>query len=287
MSNQSALMLVYLSLLLACSVIGDTIIPFDASRGIVEVDVLLNQNIKGRFGIDTGADQLYIDRRFAERNGLPFAENTRQRQSVGLHGASAIAYVDLGALKFGDEILTAPRATVIDLIDLSVDKSAPPPDGLIGYEILRNYYLTIDYPARELSLQSEKPSFLNGREYSEFAFRKRQHLIILEVQLNGRLACPMILDYCASHTSISPQFATELDFNSTAGSVHMVDEVSLTGAVVGRNVELDKIPVIVTDLTSYQRSMSHSDIAGILGANLLFRLKITIDYSGKRILVHR
>jgi len=279
---------ILLSLLTALSVVlaAGTIIPFDSSRSLVEVDVLLDGRVKGKFGIDTGADRLYIDRKFAEQNGFHFAENTRRRQSVGIDGTSSIAFIDLKSLRVGEERLSNLRATVIDIVGLAQDPAVRPPDGLIGYDILSRYYLTVDYPTRQLLLQTEKPRFLSGRSYSEFAFRQRKHLILVDVVLNDRVTCPMILDYCASYTSIAPSLAVELGLDATTGKRRVVEQISISGAITGDDIDIGDVPVVVTDLSHYRRSIPRSDFAGILGGTFLSRLKLTVDYSNKRIYIH-
>ncbi len=114
-------------------------VPFDPSRGLVEIDVLLDGRVRARFGIDTGADKLYIDRTFASRQGLTFADNTRRRKVTGVSGASAVAFVDLRSLAIGGEVFNDMRATAIDMHELAGGPAANMPDGLIGYDILRRF----------------------------------------------------------------------------------------------------------------------------------------------------
>jgi len=285
MKNIPITILLSMFVAICTAVLAVTTIPFDSSRGLVEVNVLLDGRVKGRFGIDTGADKLYIDRKFAERNGFQFAENTRRRQSVGIDGSSSIAFIDLKSLAIGEERLSSLRATVIDIVGLSQNPAARPPDGLIGYDILSRYYLTVDYPSRQMSLQTEKPRFLSGRSYSEFAFRQRKHLILVDVVFNDRATCSLILDYCASHTSIAPSLAVELGLNATIGKIQIVEQISIADAITGNDIDVNDVPVVVTDLTHYRRSVPRSDFAGILGGTFLSRLNLTVDYSKKRIYI--
>jgi hypothetical protein len=285
MKNKPITTLLSMFVAICTTVLAVTTIPFDSSRGLVEVNVLLDGRVKGKFGIDTGADKLYVDRKFAERNGFRFAENTRRRQSVGIDGTSSIAFVDFKSLKVGEERLSNLRATVIDIVGLAQNPAAHPPDGLIGYDILSRYYLTVDYPSRQMSLQTEKPHFLSGRSYSEFAFWQRKHLILVDVVINDRVTCSMILDYCASHTSIAPSLAVELGLNATIGKRHIVEQISMTDAITGNDIDVNEVPVVVTDLAHYRRSVPQSGFVGILGGTFLSRLNLTVDYSKKRIYI--
>ena len=58
------------ALLTVATSIGAVEVTFHPYRGLVEVEVLIDGRVKGRFGIDTGADRLYIDKKFAEKNNL-------------------------------------------------------------------------------------------------------------------------------------------------------------------------------------------------------------------------
>jgi len=276
--------------LLICVMVGalqaETTVPFDPSRGLVEVKVVLDGRVKGKFGIDTGADKLYINRSFVERHGFAYAENTKRRQSTGVDGSSAIAFVDVLSLKIGGEDLGRQRGTVVDIGKLSDNPQSAPPDGLIGCDILRRYLVTVDYPAHELTLQTDRPDFLSGRAYSEFAFRQRNHLILVDVSFDNHTTRPMILDYCATHTSINQSLAGELGLEAKLGIIQRLGRISLSNAVSGKDVEIENTPVIVTDLSHYKQSLPRSDFAGILGGTFLSHLKITIDYPRMRIYVH-
>ena len=114
-------------------------IPFNPMRGLVEVDVTINGNAKGRFGIDTGADYLYIDINFMERNDIK-VENKQPRRSVsGVSGSSEVYSFNLRSLDIGGERLYNLDANVIDLTKIIKDKRSGIPDGLIGYEVLQRF----------------------------------------------------------------------------------------------------------------------------------------------------
>jgi len=274
-------------LFLWCVAVYALTVPFDPSGGLVEVDVLLDGHIRARFGIDTGADKLYIDKTFARKHGLSFAENTRRRKVAGVDGASSVSFVDLNSLAIGEEIMNDLRATAIDMHELAGSQSIAAPDGLIGFNILRRFYVTVDYPARMLTLQTGRPRFLSGRKYSEFSFRQHKHLILVEVTLDDQATCPMILDYCASHTLISPQLAGELGLDYTIGKVSFIDRISMSGLMTGPGVVARNVPVVVTDFSQYRRSVPRAGFAGILGGSFLSLYKVTVDYQHQRVYFHK
>jgi hypothetical protein len=78
-----------LAILLATVRTSAVEVPFHPDRGLVEVEVLIDGRVKGSFGIDTGADRLYIDTKFAEKNNLSKVGGPPPRLGVGIVGASA------------------------------------------------------------------------------------------------------------------------------------------------------------------------------------------------------
>jgi predicted aspartyl protease len=258
------------------------VIPFDPVRGLVEVPVIIDGHVKGTFGIDTGADRLYIDSAFARKHDLTFLRSTPQRPVIGIEGSSEASFVDIRSLRVGKETLYNLQATAIDLNSIIKDKRLGVPDGLIGHEILRRFFVTVDYPERTLQLQMERPDFLKDTNYQTIKFTTLRHLILVDVTVNDSVTVPMILDYCASYTSISRALAHRLGFNIEDSSRFTLPEMSLSGIVTSKNV-----PVVVSDYTDFKKSLKGASFEGIVGASFLYRHKLTIDYKGNRIYVRQ
>jgi len=248
----------------------------------VEVEVTLDGRVKGRFGIDTGADRLYIDSAFADKNRLTFAAKVPQREVVGIEGRSEARLLKLRSLQIGHERLYNLTPTAIDLGSLIKNKRLGYPDGLLGHEVLRRFYVTVDYPRHKLRLQMREPDFLEKREYLAISFENHRHLILVDVVLDDSVKAPMILDYCASYTVITPALARRLGVASEPDSRPVIGSVRMGGQTLTRNVS-----VIVTDLSRIQKSVPRAEFEGILGASFLYRHKITVDYRRRQIYVHR
>ncbi len=267
-------------LLTAVTAFGETI-PFDPVRGLVEVEVTIDGRVKGKFGIDTGADRLYIDSAFAYKNNLSFLRSPPQRPVVGIDGSSEASFIDIRSLRIGRETLYNLQATAIHLDKIIKDKRLGYPDGLIGYEILRRFYVTVNYPTRSLTLEMGEPDFLKDGNYRTIRFSTHRHLILVDVTLNDSVTVPMILDYCASYTSLSKSLIRKLGLSPAPRRKLRVAEMSMGYAVTSTNV-----PVVVTDFSQFKKTLEGGDFEGILGASFLYRHKITIDYKSKRIYVH-
>ena len=260
-------------------------VPFDPARGLVEVPVIIDGRVKGSFGIDTGADLLYIDSTFAHRNGLSFVRSTPQRPVTGIEGTSQAGVVEIRSLRVGGDALYNLQATAIDLHKLIRDDRHGFPDGLIGYDILRRFYVTVDYPGRTLKLEMGQPDFMKkgGADLiGSINFSTHRHLIVVEVTFDSGVTAPMILDYCASYSAVSRSLANRLGLNAEHNRRQIVPFMS-----IGSILNAAEVPVVVTDLSHFKKSLRWTRFEGIVGASFLHKYKLTIDYKADRIYVHR
>jgi len=246
--------------------------------------VTIDGHVKGTFGIDTGADRLYIDSIFARKNKLTFVRSTPQRPVVGIDGSSGASFVDVRSLRIGKETLYNLQATAISMDRIIKDKHLGYPDGLLGHDILRRFYVTVDYPARTLKLEMGQPDFLKNKKekaYRTIRFSTLRHLILVDVTLDDSVTVPMILDYCASYTSLSKPLAHRLGLDPIKDKRQTIATMSIGGKVKSSNV-----PVVVADLSHFKNSLKGANFEGIVGASFLYQHKLTIDYKGKRIYIH-
>ncbi len=253
-------------------------IPFDPMRGLVEVDVTINGHAKGKFGIDTGADFLYIDKTFVEKNNLKLKNKQPRRSVKGVDGSSEVYAFNLRSLEVGDERLYNLDANVIDISKIINDQRMGIPDGLIGYEVLQRFYVTVDYPNRSLELDLSEPSFIKKSKILMVPFDFKRHFILVDVTFNDTIKVPMILDYCASQVFISNSLADRLGFKSKRDKI---PKVSLNDKIITHDVN-----AVVIDYTKLKKGLKGVEFEGIIGASFLYRHKITVDYKRNRIYKH-
>ena len=256
-------------------------IPFDPLRGLVEVEVILDGRVKGIFGVDTGADRLYIDKDFAQKNGLKTGEGQPRRPVTGAMGSSEASSLAIRSLKIAGEHLYNLDATVIDMSAIITDDRWGRPDGLIGYDLLQRFYVTVDYPERTLELSMVEPWSLRNESLDVIPFRNKRHLIVVDVTFNDTITVPMILDYCASQVFVSTDLADRLEIDLSQERRGIVQRVSLSNKIFTRDVQ-----IVVTDYSNLKKGLRGIDFEGILGAGFLFKHKITIDYKRNRIYSH-
>jgi predicted aspartyl protease len=277
--NMTNLRNVVLTVSIICSAIslaGES--PFDPSRGLVELPVVVNGVSKGIFGIDTGADRLYVDKSFAESNRLG---KTYETKSVvrGIDGVSAAHYIQLGSIKFADESLYDIDATVVDLSLLTGDVAGGIPNGLIGFDVLRRFYVTADFPSQVIHLDQSWPDVLAGSDVEEIPFELFKHYVMVDVLINDNAKARMMLDYCASYTIVTPEFAERIGMSAERGVIP-----SMT---IGQSTTTADVKVAVVDHANIQKGNPQLHIDGILGGTFFYPHVITVDYRRSKIYVQR
>ncbi len=269
--------LIHATVGLVLSAIGvfAAILPFDPSRGLVEIPVVINGKITGKFGIDTGADKLYIDKTFAEKNGLHATDVQVEHRVIGVDGASSSVVMSLRSLEIQDlPTLTDLPATLIDMKALNISASGNHPDGLLGFDVLSRFFVTVNYPEHTIELRTVEPRSLSGKPQLVIPYAPANHLIIVNVSVNGLPAVPMILDYCANFTTITTALANKLGFATTNDTYVTLDTVIMADAVKSTGVK-----AVVTDLNTYRTTLGLPRLEGILGGTFLGTHVVTIDYA--------
>jgi predicted aspartyl protease len=257
-------------------------VPFDPDRGLVEVEVTIDGIARGEFGIDTGADRLYLDSDFARANNLKVSPLRAGTYVAGIGGISKTSEVSIRSLRIGrDETLYNLTATVADLEKLGGSTSGEHPDGLIGFEILRRFYVTVDYPNGTMELISHEPDFLGGQTgYVSIPFEQRRHMIMVNTIFGDTVMAPMIFDYCASLTTVSPELAERLGFDSDGP-----ERITIGDMGFGK-VGSTAVAALIIDHGNLTQSNPGVEFEGIIGASFFYRSKITVDYKRQLIYFH-
>ncbi len=270
---------IILSLVGSCT-LASTTIDFDPRRGIVEVDVVINGYIKGRFGIDTGADRVYIDRNFAKKNSIAIRSGPPERAVTGIDGQSEASRVELRLLEIGGERLHNLSVSAVDMSQFIKDDRNGIPDGLIGHDLLQRFYVTVDYPNGKLTLQMTEPAFLPKLKKYAIPFKQTRHFIIVDVTLNDSITVPMILDYCASHMFISKKLAKRL------GAPESAEQLRVKNVSIGGKISTANVASVVTDYTEFRKRVRGAKFEGVLGASFFYRHKVTVGYRRNTIYIH-
>lgn len=123
--------------------------PFEFRNGMVFVPVRLNGSKPLSFVLDTGSAKMFVDRTIARSLGLKRSgQGSVQGAGAGRIPVEFVQNVDLalpGLESTGYQFSTADLEPLRASLGTKVD-------GILGYELLRRFVVTIDYEARTLTI---------------------------------------------------------------------------------------------------------------------------------------
>ncbi len=259
---------------LAVSIFSETI-PFSLKRGIPQIEIIINDSVKATFAIDTGADQVYVDKTFAEKHGLLSGGKMPVRPVAGMEQKAEAFQVFLRSMKVGELKQTIVGAVVIDLPLMLKDTSSGLPDGVLGYSFLKSRKLLLNYidSTVEFSLSD---SVLSETKTAQVPFVLNRHLIIVNTEINDSVDAKMILDTGASWSIFSPALAKRLNVQDSAE----IPKIRLDGRVTTANAK-----IVVRDISDISASVKNDEINGILGTSYLMGRRLIIDYPNNQLIV--
>lgn len=121
---------------------------------LVMVEAEVNGEGPFKFAVDTGASMTLISPAVARRSGVK-SSDIRAR-AVGANGQSEVTFGRLRSLRVGEAQLSSLKVAIMSMSH--INRSARTHlDGIIGYNFLKRYRVTIDYAGRRLYLQPTTP----------------------------------------------------------------------------------------------------------------------------------
>ena len=129
-----------------------TEVPFrvtgtDWAVPIVEVHV--NGDGPHDFVLDTGSTVSIVSAALAGKLGI---EGTRESEAFTPGGPAPISTTTLDSLKLGEAVAESIAAAILDLEEVG-SRMGVELGGIVGYNFLKNYRVTIDYPGKRLILE--------------------------------------------------------------------------------------------------------------------------------------
>ena len=139
----------------------------DGSRPLLIVKVCVNGKGPFNFILDTGASLSVISPEVLKRAGP--GGPLRSAKAFGATGSTDVKLTRIGQLRIGTVAIADIEVAVMDLDALS-RTTRRKLGGIIGYNVLRRYRITIDYPKGVLFLRrprsAVKPARLPARVHS-------------------------------------------------------------------------------------------------------------------------
>jgi predicted aspartyl protease len=252
-------------------------IPFRKLINLIFADIMINGQGPFNFAIDTGASQMVVSERVAQKIGLKPITTTIMMGAGGSGKVESPVY-RLDQIQIGDvKIKNLPAGAFNDPLLSQVT------DGIIGASLLADFIVTVNYPENRIELSHRNTN--TGEPTPVWCFA---NLLLLPLDINGQQG-NFVIDTGAVTTVVSHGLANALGVNENtpgakvdlgiggvggfAGVVLLVPKVTLKGA--NHSEAFDR--VLGIDLQPISK-MLQTEVAGLVGFDFLEKYKLTLDY---------
>jgi predicted aspartyl protease len=180
--------------------------PLELTHGKPFVAVMVNGKGPFRFVVDTGTGaEAFVTAELADELSLPVTGQVHL-SDPSKQGGQRVPMVMIRTLEVAGVVFTDVKAARHPLS--SADGNC---DGLLGFELFRDYLLTLDYPNRRISLGSG--SLAPDGERSILPFRMPDGIPIVSLHV-GDLQIEAQIDSGGTGLSLPEGFVSQLKFDS-------------------------------------------------------------------------
>ena len=266
-------------------------VPFDFYHHAIIVQGTIDG--KGPFNmlLDTGVDPSVIDLNTAKGIDLKLAAVGEQGKGGGTE--TNLTYeTRLPFLKLGGLAATDIRALAADLSKTS-EALGKPIHGVLGYSLLKDRVVQIDYPKRVARFFPNSP-FLktahrpNNSKLTTVSFHYRDDILVEEVSVNGKKVTANLDTGSSSSFQLTPAAVVALGLETQVGKAQVSESVGFNGLTENRegkikNVTIGGISVDAPTVVFYGKGTGHDEETwGIrIGNAFLQDFVVTIDYQNE------
>ena len=272
-------------------------VPFDFYHNSIVVQAKVDG--KGPFNmlLDTGVDPSVIDLRTAREIGLKIASTGSQGSGGGtdtnLTYETKLSVLELGGLKAGN----------IDALAADLSKTSTalgrPLHGVLGYSLLKDRVVQIDYPKHVARFYSTSPfpktaHPANGSNLTTLPFRYQDDILMERVSVNGKKIVANLDTGSNGSFQLTPAAVVELGLEAQAGKAPVSKSVGFNGVTENRegtvkNITLGGISIDGPKVVFYSKGTGRDNQGwGIrIGNAFLKDFVVTIDYQNHVVTLER
>lgn len=150
----------------------------------------------------------------------------------------------------------------------------------------QQFGVALDDKVFEMPPESEVARVKEGPVTLPFEYVANE--IVVRARVNNKTDLRFILDTGASQSVLDKGIADRFgpystsNFSITAGSKAVPLSYTTLQAISLGDITLNNVPVLITDLSSFAKAMGERP-AGLIGANILRRFLVTIDFRDKKV----
>lgn len=253
---------------------------FELANGLITVKAQVNGKI-GKFILDTGAPGLVL--------------NSNEKTGKIVKASSINSSIEINAVKVENFQWVGFEKKNVDgyALDISHMKRGPKsPDGLIGYQILKNNAVWVDFQNKEIAVLSKKDlkKKINSSEnITTIPFITDGHLPILKLKINSKTyrfaldtgAEQNLLNEALFEITKPKNIKYEL-MQGLDGGIHKVAVGELVN-LKSKNYEIEKMKFLYSDLPGVTSTEFDYQIHGLLGLPFFQNKTFVIDYRNGRL----
>ncbi|MCD6098146.1 aspartyl protease family protein [bacterium] len=257
---------------------------------LITIPVHINGKGPFNFIIDTGAMASVLGRKTADSLELKLQDMPLPVMTGGVGDEGKmdeLKLVTVDSISIG-RLTREPQMFIVMDISHLAEATKLPISGIIGYDILSPYLVTLYFKEKEATF-SDPPEKLSE---DAIPFELRLNHIYVDCEING-VKRPFLFDTGASESAISTEFidtfalkeefeAAEIDTaigaEGTAGEVKVITlaEVKIGGRVI------PDVRLAAIDLSNLS-SMLGEPIYGVIGNSVMRRYCVILDYTNRAV----
>jgi hypothetical protein len=268
-------------------------LPFDYRARHVWLKASINGGPLQDFLFDTGASVTVLDSTFAAKQGL---KTSGQMQAAGAGASGTASFATLPSLS-----LAAPDGAGVELAELKVAVMSVNPmfarffwgemAGIIGYDFISRFVVTIDYDARTLVLH-DPATYAHAGAGQPLPMKLNGVVPSVVATLDGRDTGEFRLDVGSSSTvDVHGPFAKAHGVAQRLQNSRPVMGAGFGGQFTSSLGRLKTMAIgpyawkdpIVTVANTAEGAFASQDFAGNIGNRILERFKVTLDYEHRRL----
>ncbi|MEA3465350.1 MAG: aspartyl protease family protein [Thermodesulfobacteriota bacterium] len=263
-------------------------IPFLLAQGAIYLPVTVKNDTKW-WVLDSGASSSVIDEDYARGLGLV---PRGQIKGFGFCDNFDMSFVAVPQLQIGStpSLLSLGAHTVMAYAGLADSSYEPLRYGILGYDFLSRFIVRIDYARRILTLYSPQHSQVADGQWIDAPLTYR--MFTLPVQIDDRHSGRWSIDIGAEHSSFYAPYAQRHHLLDRARA--RVEHVSqgLSGLSIDYFVRFESLtiagfrlerPILSVPGGQGVGMSTVGELAGNLGASVLDRFILWLDYSRQRV----
>ena len=272
-------------------------VPFTFEHAQIILTVKINNKGPYSMLLDTGTNVSAVDLASAREIGLKVG--TTGFQGTGGGTDKNPAYMtELPLIQVGELVARDTVAAAIDLSKLS-QRLGRSIHGVLGYTLLKNRIVEIDYPRRAVRFYSSSPigsSELKQKNANTIAlpFRLVDRIPIIDVYVNGKKITAVVDTGSSLMFSLKPKAISRLGLQEEADRAQPDTAVGYNGEALVRNGKINRLSVgeivlEMPDVTFLMKGMGHDDSSseGSIGNVFLKDFVVTFDYTKKTVIFKR